>query len=108
MEPRIVVKDGREYGNAAAAAALCPNKDTGKPIMAATFQWYRRVGKPAGNLAPAHVYVDDETEQRMYDLDQVRAWQARRKGRGNWGGIGAKARKRPESSGDPKVPEGDG
>lgn len=83
----------RELGNAAAAAELCIDPKTGTPITASTFQWYIAQKKPAGNLPPAHVLVDDDTSQRLYDLDEVRAWHHRRKGRGNWGGIGARARK---------------
>lgn len=94
MEPRRVIRDGRELGNAAAAAELCVDAKTKRPIRAETYQWYVRVGKPAGNRAPAHVEVDDVTSQRMYVLDDVRRWQENRKGRGNWGGIGAKARKK--------------
>jgi hypothetical protein len=101
MEPRIVWKDGRMLGNAAAAAALCVDPDTGEPIQSTSFQWYIRTGKPAGNPAPEHVYVDGDFHppQRMYDLDEVKAWQERRKGRGNWGGIGARARRKVIGSG---------
>lgn len=94
MEPRRVTHEGRELGNAAAAAMLCVDPDTGRAIRPETYQWYVRVGKPAGNKAPAHVWIDQDTGQRMYPLDEVRSWQAKRKGRGNWGGIGAKARHR--------------
>ena len=95
MEPRIVWKDGRMLGNAAAAAALCVDPDTGEPIQSTSFQWYIRTGKPAGNPAPEHVFVDGDFHppQRMYDLEEVKAWQERRRGRGNWGGDGARARR---------------
>ena len=93
MEARKIKKAGRELGNAAAAAAICVDPRTGRSIRADTYQWYVRVGKPAGNRAPGHVEIDNATGQRMYPLKEVRAWQAKRKGRGNWGGQGAKARK---------------
>jgi hypothetical protein len=100
MVPWIVKKDGRTYGNAAAAAALCPNVDTGAPILTTTFQWYRRparVRKMATehqkNLPPAYHHIDDETGQQMWDLDAVAKWQANRPGRGNWDGVGARARR---------------
>lgn len=93
MEPRRVKRNGRELGNAAAAALICVDPRTGKPIKAETYQWYVRVGKPAGNLAPGHVEIDNVTSQRMYPLKEVRAWHRARRGRGNWGGIGAKARR---------------
>jgi hypothetical protein len=86
VEPISYKSNGRQYGNAAAAAAICD-------IEWETYQWYVRTGRPSSNPAPAHVKVDDKTGQRMYDLKQVRAWHASRKGRGNWNGIGARARK---------------
>jgi len=91
VEPYSYKSNGRQYGNAAAAAAICD-------IAWETYQWYVRTGRPASNPAPKHVKVDDKTGQRMYDLKQVRAWHASRKGRGNWGGIGALARK-PQDEG---------
>jgi hypothetical protein len=94
MEPWIVVQDGHMYGNAAAAAALCKDPDTGRAILPSTYGWYVRVGKPAGNRAPRHHHIDQTTRHQMFDLDEVKAWHARRRGRGNWGGIGAQARKR--------------
>jgi hypothetical protein len=97
------VSDGRELGNAAAAASICVDPRTGKAIEGTSYQWYVRVGRPAGNRAPKHVWVDTEVTppQRMYDLEAVRAWQRARKGRGNWGGIGARARKPPPEVDDP-------
>jgi hypothetical protein len=94
MEPRRIKRNGRELGNAAAAAMLCVDPKSGDPIQASTYQWYVRVGKPAGNKAPGHTWIDQETGQRMYPLAEVRKWQKARKGRGNWGGIGAKARRK--------------
>lgn len=90
MEPRKFKRAGRELGNAAAAAALCNG------ISWETYQWYARTERPAGNPAPKHVEVDNATGQRLYSLKEVRAWQGRRPGRGNWGGIGARARKQPD------------
>jgi hypothetical protein len=95
MEPRRKIsEDGRELGNAAAAALLCVDPKTGEAIKPETLQWYIAQGKPAKNRPPAHVEVDRTVSppQRMYPLDEVRAWHRRRRGRGNWGGIGAKAR----------------
>lgn len=105
MEPRRVKRGGRELGNAAAAAMICVDPRTLKPIRPETYQWYVRVGKPAGNKAPGHVEIDNVTGQRMYPLKEVRAWQKARKGRGNWGGIGAKARRRPDPEPTPELPE---
>lgn len=96
MEPRRVRRAGRELGNAAAAALICVDPRTGKAIKPSTYQWYVAQGKPAGNKAPGHVEVDSLTSQRLYPLAEVRAWHKARRGRGNWGGIGAKARKHPE------------
>lgn len=96
LEPVRKKKAGRELGNAAAAAALCVDPATGRPISPQTFQWYVRTGRPANNPAPRHVEIDNETGQRMYALKEVRAWQARRVGRGNWGGIGARARRKDD------------
>lgn len=93
MEPRRVKRDGRELGNAAAAALICVDPRTGKPIKPSTYQWYVAQGKPAGNRAPDYVEVDNDTGQRMYDLHVVREWHRNRPGRGNWGGDGAKARR---------------
>lgn len=90
MEPITKKKAGRELGNAAACGKLAG-------ISWESFQWYVRTKRPAGNPPPAHVEIDNETGQRMYPLKEVRAWQKRRPGRGNWGGIGARARVRPES-----------
>jgi hypothetical protein len=102
VEPRRIKKAGRELGNAAAAAALCVDPKTGKPITADSFQWYvartERLlsqGKVVRNPAPTHVEVDNKTGQRMYPLKEVRAWHAGRLGRGNWGGVGARARVGP-------------
>jgi hypothetical protein len=102
MEPWIVVQDGHTYGNAAAAAALCVDPDTGRAILPSTYGWYVRVGKPAGNRAPGPHHKAKRTRGPkidMFDLDEVAAWHARRRGRGNWGGIGAQARKRVVGSG---------
>ena len=104
MEPRKIKKAGRELGNAAAAALICVDPKTGQPIKPETYQWYVRVGKPAGNRAPGHVEIDNVTGQRMYPLKEVRAWQRKRKGRGNWGGIGAKARKPEQAAADAAEP----
>lgn len=84
----------RELGNAAAAASLCVDPKTGEAIRASSYQWYVAQGRPAKNRPPAHVLVDRTVSppQRMYPLDEVRAWHRRRRGRGNWGGIGSKAR----------------
>lgn len=102
VEPRRVKKNGRELGNAAAAAAICVDPRTGKKIKHTSYQWYVRVGKPAGNLAPAHVEVDNITGQRMYPLREVRAWHRKRRGRGNWDGAGAKARHLDEPETEPE------
>jgi hypothetical protein len=93
MEPWIVVQDGHTYGNAAAAAALCVDPDTGEAILPSTYAWYVRVGKPAGNRAPGPHHKDKKTRHQMFDLDEVAAWHAKRRGRGNWSGIGARARR---------------
>lgn len=85
MEPISYKRNGRELGNAAAAAAICG-------ITWESYQWYVRRGKPENNPAPGHVYVDPTTAQRMYALKDVREWHKNRKGRGNWGGEGARAR----------------
>lgn len=87
MEPRKFKRAGRELGNAAAAGQICGG------ISWETYQWYARTERPAGNPAPKHVEVDNATGQRLYSMKDVRAWHARRPGRGNWGGIGARARK---------------
>jgi len=92
MEPRRVMRDGRELGNAAAAALICVDPRTGRSIKPSTYQWYVAQGKPAGNQAPDYVEIDNDTGQRMYDLRAVREWQRGRPGRGNWGGMGARAR----------------
>jgi hypothetical protein len=85
VEPISYKRNGRELGNAAAAAAICG-------ITWESYQWYVRRGKPENNPAPGHIYVDPDTQQRMYALKDVREWQRNRKGRGNWGGDGAAAR----------------
>jgi hypothetical protein len=92
MEPWIVVEDGHTYGNAAAAAALCPQAN-GDPILPSTYAWYVRVGKPAGNRAPGPHHKDPVTRHQMFDLDEVKAWHGKRRGRGNWSGVGARARR---------------
>jgi hypothetical protein len=100
MEPRRMIKTDpdtgleRELGNAAAAAMLCVDPKTGEAIKSSTYQWYVANGKPASNRPPKHVEVDVTVTppQRMYDLGEVREWQRRRRGRGNWEGIGAGAR----------------
>ncbi len=95
MLPVKKKKAGRELGNAAAAGEIAG-------VSWETYQWYIRTGRPAGNPAPAHVEIDNDTGQRMYPLKDVRAWQAKRPGRGNWGGIGARARQ-PEPTDPPAV-----
>lgn len=94
MEPIKKKKAGRELGNAAACGAIAG-------VSWESYQWYVRTGKPEGNPAPAHVEIDNETGQRMYPLKEVRAWHAKRPGRGNWGGIGAKARHREDDAKSP-------
>jgi hypothetical protein len=90
MEPVSYKRNGRELGNAAAAGKICG-------VSGETYQFYIR--RPRSEKAsypppPGHVYVDVETRQQMYPLKEVRAWQAKRPGRGNWNGEGAGARKR--------------
>jgi hypothetical protein len=80
-------KAGRELVNAAMAGDMCD-------ISGETYQWYVRTGKPAGNPPPGHVEVDNETGQRMYPAKEIRAWIKKRPGRGNWGGEGARARRK--------------
>lgn len=92
MMPWTVKKNGRELGNAAAAAAICGG------IRWETYQWYVRTGKPEGNPPPGHVETDNTFGYRLYPLKEVRAWHKARKGRGNWGGIGARARHRDDES----------
>lgn len=99
MEPVTKKRAGRELGNAAAAAAIAG-------IHWETYQWYVRTKRPEGNPAPRHVETDNETGQRMYPLKEVRAWHARRPGRGNWGGIGAHARKPVHRSSKPDQADG--
>lgn len=101
MDPKIVKTNGRRLGNAAAVGEMLG-------IKADTFQWYVRESKPTGNPPPGHIRVDTETSQRMYDLKQVKAWNDSRTGRGNWNGIGARARK-PKDEGVEQVeqPAGD-
>jgi hypothetical protein len=89
VQPTIRRRDGRELGNAAAAAAVCK-----RPVKPATFTSYANKGIPACCPAPRHVAIDEVTGQRLYWLREVRAWDRRRPGKGNWGGIGAKARQR--------------
>lgn len=88
MWPIIRVRNERELGNAAAAGAVCDPEISGD-----TFRWYSSQGMPARNPAPKHVEFDRETGQKMYWLDEVRAWDAQRPGRGNWEGLGAKYRR---------------
>lgn len=95
MEPISYKRNGRELGNAAAAAELCG-------ITWETYQWYVRTGKPANNPAPGHVHVDADSSQRFYALKEVRAWNKARTGRGNWNGEGARARDKFK---DPQVVE---
>lgn len=85
MEPVKKKKAGRELGNAAACAEIVG-------VTWETYQWYVRQGRPAGNPPPGPVEIDNVTRQSMYPLKEVRAWHAARPGRGNWGGIGARAR----------------
>lgn len=93
MDPVTKKKAGRELGNAAAAAAIAG-------IHWETYQWYVRTRRPEGNPAPKHVEIDNDTGQRMYPMKAVREWHARRPGRGNWGGIGAQARRKPDDDAD--------
>jgi hypothetical protein len=97
----IVKTNGRRLGNAAAVGEMLG-------IKAETFQWYVREGKPVGNPPPAHFKVDTATSQRLYDLKAVKSWHEGRKGRGNWGGEGARAREkfRTQEAGEP-VEQGD-
>jgi hypothetical protein len=92
--PGTRATDVHEYGNAAAAAAMCPRPDTGEPIKSDTYQWYVAQGRPSRSRPPGHEWVDTTVSppQRMYPLEDVRAWQATRPGRGNWDGEGARAR----------------
>ncbi len=87
MEPVKYKRNGRELGNAAACGQIANG------ISWETWQWYVRTQQGTDNPPPVHVHIDVDTGQRMYPLKDVRAWQGRRKGRGNWGGIGARARK---------------
>jgi len=101
MAPISYKTAGAEWGNAAAAAALCVGSD-GKAISADTFQWYVRTADPNGdNPPPKAERVDPHTRQSMYRLKRVREWHAKRPGRGNWGGIGARARLPKDQQGEP-------
>lgn len=86
MEPVSYKRNGRELGNAAKCGEIAGG------ISWETWQWYVRTQRTSANPPPVHVYVDPTTSQRMYPLKDVRAWQAARPGRGNWGGEGARAR----------------
>jgi hypothetical protein len=86
VEPLTKKSAGRELGNAAAAGAICG-------IDWESYQWYVRTKTIVPEKrAPGHVAVDTATQQRLYPLKAVRAWNASRPGRGNWNGEGARAR----------------
>jgi len=91
VQPIVRRRNGKELGNAAAAAAVCR-----RPMLPATFTSYSNKGIPACCPAPRHVAIDEETGQRLYWLKEVRLWDRKRPGKGNWGGQGAKARHRDQ------------
>jgi hypothetical protein len=93
VEPYTKKTNGRQFGNAAAAAEICG-------IKWETYQWYVRTGRPEGHPAPGPDHVDNKTRQSMYALKAVREWNDSRPGRGNWGGIGARARKPKDEGGE--------
>jgi hypothetical protein len=87
MEPYYVTIDGRELGNAAAVGEMLR-------ISPGTYQKYVTDavnGKTTRNPAPGPV-AGSTTGQLLYSLDEVRAWDKRRPGQGNWGGAGAPPR----------------
>jgi hypothetical protein len=91
VEPVSYKRNGRELGNAAKCGEIAGG------ISWETWQWYVRTQRNTANPPPVHVYVDVDSGQRMYPLKDVRAWHAARPGRGNWGGIGARARIKPDA-----------
>lgn len=71
-----------EVGDRDEAAAVCRNKLLGK-----TFTRYVRDGAKI-NPAPKPVTINPITRRDEWDLNEVRAWDAKRLGSGDWGGKG--------------------
>jgi hypothetical protein len=79
-----------EVGDRDEAGAICG-------VDGETYANYARTGRPKKDPAPKAVTRDLATGRLLYPLDEVRQWQIRRPGRGNWGGEGARARKPEET-----------
>jgi hypothetical protein len=79
--------DGIEVGDRDEAGAICG-------VPGETYANYARTRRPKNDPPPEAVTRDLRSGRLLYPLAEVREWQARRPGRGNWGGEGARARYR--------------
>lgn len=75
FHPRTKRYRGQEVGNAAAAGAILG-------VSGEQYQWLTRVPPEGPRRAPRHIAHDAEEGWRMYRLSEVRAYRAKRPGRG--------------------------
>lgn len=85
--PVSTMWNGIEVGDREEAGAICG-------ISGESYANYARTERPRKDPAPKAVTRDLPSGRMLYPLEQVREWHKRRPGRGNWGGIGARARHR--------------
>lgn len=86
--PRMFTRPGLravEVGDAAECGALLR-----RPVKGKTFTRYSRegVGTATGNPCPKPITRNMVTMRAEWDLAEVRAWDAKRQGGGDWGGPG--------------------